>query len=422
MTHETSSVNFTSEAFQLVAKNPKHFIVSTGGTTLLDQPVNSSQHHSLTGKAWTDLRPNYQLFLLLVITVILAVTIVFSNSIIIAAMYRYKRLRTASNYFLMSLALSDLWTGIFLPVCVLLQNTIINWICILPYCVIIALVTASVLVMTAIAVDRFTSLVQPLRYNNMITHSSVERYIASFWVYSCLMGTTPIIYTQCYAVREVFHQDAQCSFYTIIDRTLQTFLFFTVYGPCAVILLTCYCYIYVVARYHARAIYSVEISLRQNHGSHSRYGQTLAITVGLFISLWAPYQVCILIDFTQDTGILDSKQISTYLVFPIFISSAVNPWVYGYRNSELRAAMQKVIDDVIAYLNCKTRHHYQCPELLVTGINHETAELNSFASNVRLCAMSPIRCSTHLVPHQREDIDTSLTTIRENHEHPSAEL
>ncbi|KAI5706516.1 hypothetical protein M8J76_001195 [Diaphorina citri] len=401
MNHETSrvNINFTTEA----------------STTDILVSNSSSLNYALVP-------PNhYQLLLLLVITLLLAGCIIFSNSVIIAAMFRYKRLRTASNYFIMSLALSDLWTGIFLPICVFLQNTIITWLCILPYCIIIVLVTASVLVMTAIAVDRFTSLVQPLRYNNLITHSSVERYIASFWVYSCIIGTTPIIYIQCYVVKEGFH-DTQCSFYNIIDKTLQTFLFFTVYGPCSVILLTCYCYIYIVARYHARAIYSIEISLRQNqNGAHSRYGQTLAITVGLFISLWAPYQVCILIDFTQNTSILDNKQISTYLVFPIFVSSAVNPWVYGYRNSELRAAMQKVINDVIAFINCKTTHHYQCPELLVTGINHETAELNSFASNVRLCAMSPIRCSTHLVPHP-EEIDTSLTTIRENNENPSAEL
>lgn len=53
----------------------------------------------------------------------------------------------------------------------------------------------------------------------------------------------------------------------------------------------CYCYIYVVARYHARAIYTVELSLRQQDNSHTRYGQTLAITVGLFICLWMPFQV-----------------------------------------------------------------------------------------------------------------------------------
>lgn len=53
----------------------------------------------------------------------------------------------------------------------------------------------------------------------------------------------------------------------------------------------CYCYIYVVARYHARAIYTVEVSLRQQDYSHTRYGLTLAITVGLFLALWLPFQV-----------------------------------------------------------------------------------------------------------------------------------
>lgn len=47
-----------------------------------------------------------------------------------------------------------------------------------------------------------------------------------------------------------------------------------------------------MARYHARAIYTVEVSLRQQQdGGQPRYGQTLAITVGLFIFLWAPFQV-----------------------------------------------------------------------------------------------------------------------------------
>lgn len=122
MIHETSGVNVTTEA----------------------SPTNSSFHTFVDGTVWVGLRESYQIFLLLGVTLVLAVTIICSNSIIIAAMFRYKRLRTASNYFLMSLALSDLWTGIFLPICVLLQSTIINWICILPYCVIIILVTASV--------------------------------------------------------------------------------------------------------------------------------------------------------------------------------------------------------------------------------------------------------------------------------------
>lgn len=77
---------------------------------------------------------------------------------------------------------------------------------------------------------------------------------------------------------------------------MQILLFCTIYGPSCAILVLCYAYIYVLARYHARAIYTVEISIRQGGTEHitvSRYGQTLAITVGCFICLWMPFQVII---------------------------------------------------------------------------------------------------------------------------------
>ena len=165
--------------------------------------------------------------------------------------------------------------------------------CLIPYCLIISLCSVSVLVMAAIAVDRFTSLAQPLRYNNLITHTSVERYIAAFWLYALLVGFSPLIYSQCIAASSSIRN---CSFGSAVASPVQFFLFCSVYGPSALILLVCYCYIYVVARYHARAIYSVELSLRQHQdGSHCRYGQTLAITVGLFLCLWMPFQVSVII-------------------------------------------------------------------------------------------------------------------------------
>lgn len=68
--------------------------------------------------------------------------------------------------------------------------------CILPYCVVIALCSVSVLVTVAIAVDRLTSLAQPLRYKNIITHSSIEKYIAVFWIYAIFVGLSPLIYAR----------------------------------------------------------------------------------------------------------------------------------------------------------------------------------------------------------------------------------
>lgn len=126
--------------------------------------------------------------------------ILIGNSLVLIAMYRFKRLRTPSNYLVMSLATSDLGIGMFMPVGMYLElggakNFTSVRVCLLSYGVAISLCCVSVLVMVAIAVDRFTSLARPLRYPNLITHSAVERYIIVFWAYSSLVGFTPLGYS-----------------------------------------------------------------------------------------------------------------------------------------------------------------------------------------------------------------------------------
>lgn len=126
--------------------------------------------------------------------------ILIGNSLFLVAMYRFKRLRTPSNYLFMSLATSDLGIGMFMPVGMYLelggaQHFTSVRVCLFSYGVAISLCCVSVLVMVAIAVDRFTSLARPLRYNNLITHSAVERYIIMFWAYSSMVGFTPFGYS-----------------------------------------------------------------------------------------------------------------------------------------------------------------------------------------------------------------------------------
>lgn len=126
--------------------------------------------------------------------------ILIGNSLVLVAMYRFKRLRTPSNYLMTSLATSDLGIGMFMPVGMYLElggarDFTSAHVCLLSYGFAITLCCVSVLVMVAIAVDRFTSLARPLRYANLITHTAVERYIAVFWAYSSLVGFTPLGYS-----------------------------------------------------------------------------------------------------------------------------------------------------------------------------------------------------------------------------------
>lgn len=123
--------------------------------------------------------------------------------------------------------------------------------------------------------------------------------------------------------------------------------------------------------------------------------------------------MCMLLDIFRGTRIL-SEWTSIYLALPIFASSAVNPWVYGYRNSEVRTSVQRVMEELLGRLGY-VPSHYVCPELLA-ATNGDQAELNSFASHVRLCAVSPNRTTLLLIPSTRQDTvegSTGVTTVKE---------
>ncbi|XP_076234743.1 uncharacterized protein LOC143179413 [Calliopsis andreniformis] len=328
------------------------------------------------------------------ISVVLAVSIVCilspitvtGNSIILAAFYRYKRLRTASNYLLVSLAVSDFGVGVFMPFGMQLElsglpENGVSTLCIVPYCIVIALCSVSVLVTVAIAVDRLTSLAQPLRYKNIITHSSIEKYIAVFWIYAIAVGLSPLIYAK--AIGDTQPHSGNCRFGAAVQPPVRVFLVVAVWAPSAFVLLGCYMYVYLVARAHARAIYTVELSFRHQTQTLAlpRYGQTLAVTVGAFLALWLPFQnpvlqTCMLLDIFCGTDILTEWSV-VWLGLPIMAHSGVNPWIYAFHHGEMRVAAGKITEELVALFGV-TPSRYGCsPMRRGSNTNMELAEVNN---------------------------------------------
>ncbi|XP_057337173.1 uncharacterized protein LOC130675473 [Microplitis mediator] len=321
------------------------------------------------------------------LSVVLAFSIVFvlapvtitSNTMILAAFYRYKRLRTASNCLLASLAVSDFGVGVFIPFGVHMElsgipETGVSSLRIIPYCIVITLCSVSVLVTVAIAVDRLTSLAQPLRYKNIITHSSVEKYIAVFWIYAIAVGLSPLIYAHIMGFTPT--NSGSCRFGAAIQPPVRVFLVVAVWAPSAFVLLGCYIYVYLVARAHARAIYTVELSFRHQTQTLAlpRYGQTLAVTVGAFLILWLPFQACMLLDVFCGTRILSEWSV-VWLGLPILAHSGVNPWIYAFHHGEMRVAAGKIAEDVVTLFGIHPSR-YGCSPVGRGGSNLELAAVN----------------------------------------------
>ncbi|XP_054712143.1 adenosine receptor A2b-like [Uloborus diversus] len=287
------------------------------------------------------------LSLAVLIVFLLSAFIVCGNALLLMAVYRFKRLRNPSNYFVASLASADFGLGLLLPPGLYFEVSRAQVrcaaLCLLPYCLFILLCSVSLLSATAVAVDRCTSLASPLRYNNIITHGSVVRYVALFWIYSLLLSSFPFLYW--YSAKGGTSPDTQsCSFTDVVLWPSRVFLFCVLFVPCASLLIGSYGYVYAVARSHARAIFSAELSFRQHPLSGPRYGRTLAVTVGLFCATWIPFQLAA----TFSSAL--SGQTVFYLGLICIISAATDPWIYGYRSAEFRVASIRILENAFPQL------------------------------------------------------------------------
>ena len=265
---------------------------------------------------------------------------VLGNGSVIAAFAFNTRLRTATNIFIIGLAASDLLVGTFaIPfwTFVVSHENIMAGYCFSVYNVYIVFDvfagSASILQLTAIAMERFLSAQWPLFHRKM-----------PHWVYYIML----LVAWLCAAVMAGLHP---LQTQTEIWRKTYTLVLFTFCFVCPlIIIVTCYCYIFKISRFQTRR--------RLSTGSHSRHcGRTpglaikelnIAITVavitGLFVAAWMPFFVVSVIA-TFCLKCLPTGSSLLYLVkflkFFQYSSSCVNPYIYAYRNYEMRATLKK---------------------------------------------------------------------------------
>ncbi|XP_078357296.1 histamine H2 receptor-like [Oculina patagonica] len=260
---------------------------------------------------------------------ILAVMIVFANSLMIGAFYVNRRLRTRTYFLLMSLAVADMLVGtISLPLWVYFSITFssIGPAVYRSYVIFdVIFGVSSILNLTAISLERCYSLLRPIKHRNLRKWVFVAIILAA-WILATLAGTTIELW-------DVFH-----------GTVVVTVVFFFV--PLAIILVA-YCTIFHVARAHVRG---------REGGSFKkdlRIAITVAVVTGLFVICLTPFfvlsftvSVCSITKWASAgcQGLIKLPQvfwrINKWLQYG---NSLCNPIVYGLRNEEFRRTFRKIL-------------------------------------------------------------------------------
>nr|XP_006991698.2 pyroglutamylated RF-amide peptide receptor [Peromyscus maniculatus bairdii] len=302
--------------------------------------------------------------LALLLTGLLIFTLaLFGNALVVYVVTRSKAMRTVTNIFICSLALSDLLIVFFCIPVTMLQNISDTWlggafICkMVPFVQCTAIVT-EILTMTCIAVERHQGLVHPFKMKRQYTNQRAFTMLGVVWLVAIIIGS-PMWHVQRLEVKYDFlyekehiccleewsspmHQRIYTTFILVILFLLPLLLLLVLYG---------------------RIGYELWIKKRVGDGSvlqtiHGREMFKIArkkkravimmvTVVALFAVCWAPFHIVhMMIEYSNFEKEYD--EVTIKMIFAIvqiigFFNSICNPIVYALMNENFKKNFESAV-------------------------------------------------------------------------------
>ena len=262
--------------------------------------------------------------------IVLDFLILFGNTLIVTAYTKNRRLRTGSNTIILSLAISDIFVGLVsVPVWCYLSLTgwqSDKWVSVLFFFFDILSAGSSTLHLAAVTVERFIAVSRPFYHVNL-TPRVYHATVTSLWVVATSMAASNIILTRWF-------------------RHYGLLLLLGLVLGSLFVIVSMNVGIFKIARslIHSSppqqpghdSVREVRRKIRQE----TKTAVTLLIVTVLFFFAWLPHvSVALIFTFCTSpcnmttTGLL---RLGAFVKWMQFGNSAVNPFVFGYRNSEMR--------------------------------------------------------------------------------------
>ncbi|CAH1799927.1 unnamed protein product [Owenia fusiformis] len=328
---------------------------------------------------------------------------VFGNSLVIIAVYKNSNFRNAYNFYIVSLAISDLLVSVL----VLPPNAIFTlqekWIlgpflCQLWMMLDVMFCTASILNLCAISIDRLRAVVTPISYTTHKWSVGVIISLSIVWITSLIIGLLPIIiWTDTVVSRLNETEICELPVDPIFATVSSTFSFFV---PCILIII---CYIVILSALKKRLTekmskigptgitedattnvvdvdkegvttvsgkVATNVSLddsstqEQNAGGTTKNMKTkdapktnnsqiqavykremktmktLGIVLAVFIICWMPFFVCNVINSVSGPV---NMNLFIVVIWMGYINSMINPIIYSLKNKEYRKAFKSIL-------------------------------------------------------------------------------
>ncbi|XP_060911791.1 alpha-1A adrenergic receptor-like [Labrus mixtus] len=303
---------------------------------------------------------------------------IVGNILVILSVVCNRHLRTATNYFIINLAIADLLLGTtVLPVSATLE-ILDYWVFGRIFCDIWAAVdvmccTASIMSLCVISIDRYIGVRYPLQYPTIVTEKRALLAMLGVWILSTVISIGPLLGWK----QPPSQDDTVCviteePFYALFS-SLGSF-----YIPLFVIL-AMYCRVYVVAkrttknleagvmkerqensneltmRIHCRNQQAQEpgaagastakssLSLKlQKFAREKKAAKTLGVVVGMFILCWLPFFMALPLG-SFSSSLRPSETFFKVIFWLGYFNSCLNPVIYPCYSREFKQAFIRIL-------------------------------------------------------------------------------
>ena len=283
-------------------------------------------------------RVHDELIVLLVLNTFLSITAFLGNTLILVALHKESSLHPPSKLLLRSLAITDLLVGIIVePLYVVYLMSVKSQRWYICYNVYVALFIAShilcavsLLVLTAISVDRLLALWLGLRYRQVVTLTRVSITVIVMWV-------LPIVATTSY----------------IWNPQLLSLLLYIHLSFCLSIIIFSYMKIFFTLRH-----YQIQVTVAQEQPR-----QAIPLNIGryrkaVYSALWVQVTLFICyLPFGITQALTESVKVSSSLYLAktfsftlVFLNSSLNPFLYCWKMKEVRQAVKDAIRQIYCSL------------------------------------------------------------------------
>ena len=325
-----------------------------GSEILFNSIIFLAPNYNLPAVAMKDTQDTRSLPAVVIHTIILAATTVLSltgNSLVCLAFYRKRRLRTITNFYVLSLALTDIMAATFVFPFRTVASGLRRWpfsdnFCEFTGFLIFYWTFVSLWTLALTSINRYFCVVKPQRYSTYFTKKKTILSIVLVWVFLLVIlitynSSSRLIYLW-HPNRLFCKEDSQKG-----NNKNRAYIGFACFGLLVIIfVLLSYGKVYRVVRQHNRVIVP---SLQ--HGAANIQGtiraqeikiyRVLFATVFSFCISWVPSTSLVFLESAFKIPIPTVAQ--SFSVLFSNISAWINPIIYGVMNRAMRKEFQNIL-------------------------------------------------------------------------------